>query len=225
MRRLTLRTTATGQMASDVNLIFCMDLSVPDSLMGLAPTRALARETGCGLTLLPLTRDVGALSTETAKPMDDGLLDFKARRDKVRQAYNLLDRRRELDLHSISSARQSPVSVTRAALALLWLGEQENGDADEFLTSLLQAYWIEEEDAFAPAAIDRTLAAYADLQGFDGFVSGPGPGRLDAVQTDLAEARVIRAPTYLLDGERYIGREHLPLIRWHLLGREGRPPV
>ncbi|MBT6891705.1 MAG: hypothetical protein HOA25_09415, partial [Gammaproteobacteria bacterium] len=31
-------------------------------------------------------------------------------------------------------------------------------------------------------------------------------------------------PTYVIDGEAYFGRQHLPRVRWHLQGQVGALP-
>ena len=41
----------------------------------------------------------------------------------------------------------------------------------------------------------------------------------------LSEAGVFQTPAYLLGDEVFIGRQHLPLIRWRLEGERGPGPI
>ena len=44
------------------------------------------------------------------------------------------------------------------------------------------------------------------------------------MQRAIFDAGIFGVPGYVLDGEYYFGREHLPRIRWILAGRVGRAP-
>ena len=39
------------------------------------------------------------------------------------------------------------------------------------------------------------------------------------------ERGLARAPTTLIDAEVFVGRQHLPMIRWILAGQDGPPPI
>jgi len=40
----------------------------------------------------------------------------------------------------------------------------------------------------------------------------------------VLDAGYYGVPTYVIDGEVYFGRQHLPRIRWHLTGCKGPLP-
>ena len=48
---------------------------------------------------------------------------------------------------------------------------------------------------------------------------------LQQMQAALEEVGIFNSPAYVLNGERFHGRQHLPLLRWLLTGRQGNPPV
>ncbi len=46
----------------------------------------------------------------------------------------------------------------------------------------------------------------------------------DRIQAQIFEAGVFGVPSFIVDGELFFGREHLPRIRWLLTGRRGPAP-
>ena len=75
-------------------------------------------------------------------------------------------------------------------------------------------------------AIERLLVSCdIPLSGFSDYCESAAPMEIESLQTLLVDAGVFDSPAYLLKGERFLGRAHLPLIRWHLSGQEGPPPV
>ena len=59
----------------------------------------------------------------------------------------------------------------------------------------------------------------ADSAAFADYAGGPGREQHAAIQTQAAESGIIAAPCYVLADEIFVGREHLPMIRWILAGR------
>jgi 2-hydroxychromene-2-carboxylate isomerase len=66
--------------------------------------------------------------------------------------------------------------------------------------------------------------AGADLRGFDDYAAGAGAAANAALQQDAFDAGIFGVPTFVVAGERYFGREHLPRVRWHLGGEHGPAP-
>jgi len=48
--------------------------------------------------------------------------------------------------------------------------------------------------------------------------------RHDEVQHRIFDAGVFGVPSYVIDGELFFGREHLPMVRWLLGGKRGTAP-
>ena len=65
---------------------------------------------------------------------------------------------------------------------------------------------------------------YAQAQGLT-LMEGDGRVVHGDVQSAALEAGVFDVPSYSLDGEIFLGRQHLPMIRWLLSDRRGQPPV
>ena len=41
----------------------------------------------------------------------------------------------------------------------------------------------------------------------------------------LRGAGIFDVPAYVVEGEIYFGRQHLPMVRWMLTGKRGEPPI
>ncbi len=70
----------------------------------------------------------------------------------------------------------------------------------------------------------RDLLAQVHLSttGFNDFVA---TNNLRKIQEELLESGIFDSPAYHYEGERFQGRQHLPLLRWLMGGRQGAPPV
>ncbi len=59
----------------------------------------------------------------------------------------------------------------------------------------------------------------------DSSITGVGRAQFDQLQLDLRQAGVFSVPAYLIDADIFMGRQHLPMIRWILSDRRGEPPI
>ena len=71
--------------------------------------------------------------------------------------------------------------------------------------------------------VEAALAERAN--GFRAYAAGEGPRALESLRAELAAAGVWNTPAYLVAGELFIGRQHLPMVEWLARGRAGAPPI
>ena len=64
-------------------------------------------------------------------------------------------------------------------------------------------------------------AAGAPVTGFNEYASGEGRILHDSLQDSLHPVGLFGVPSYVVDGQIFFGREHLPAVRWCLGGRDG----
>jgi 2-hydroxychromene-2-carboxylate isomerase len=113
-----------------------------------------------------------------------------------------------------------------AYVGWLWLREQRRERLEDYLVEVFRAYWALELDPTDESAISRIIEDLgADAAGFDAWVADRGPASLSAVAEELRERGLSGAPVYLIDDEVFLGRQHLPMIRWMLRGRLGPGPI
>lgn len=106
-----------------------------------------------------------------------------------------------------------------AGLAMLYLADR-GGDIPAFLQRVYDAGFRRQEDI----ADMQTIVRLLDDAGFEEFAR-TGTERMTQLQDKLVEAWAFNSPSYLLEGEVYQGRQHLPLLAWQLGDRVGNPPV
>jgi len=77
-----------------------------------------------------------------------------------------------------------------------------------------ERFWKRELDIEDPAVVTAVLAeAGADTAGFAAYLAGEGRAELVHVCRDAEEKGVFGVPSFIVDGELFWGREHLPDIR------------
>ena len=117
-------------------------------------------------------------------------------------------------------------SPEAAHLAWLWMRDRARDQLEPFLVELFRRYWALELDAADRDAAAKVVSAFGeDSARFLSWASSEGPAALEAVASDLAEAGVAGVPAYLACDQIFLGRQHLPMIRWLLGGEQGRGPI
>lgn len=77
-----------------------------------------------------------------------------------------------------------------------------------------ERYWRENLDIEDADALRGLLAEIgAPIAGLTDYLREDGRAELERVQAELLKAGIFEVPTYLLDDQIYVGRQHLPLIR------------
>src|SRR5262249_60928059 len=87
-----------------------------------------------------------------------------------------------------------------------------------------ERFWKRELDVEDRMVVESVLReSGADAAGFAHHAESSRAEYL-ARQAAIFEAGIFGVPGYVVDGEYYWGREHLPRLRWILEGRRGPSP-
>jgi 2-hydroxychromene-2-carboxylate isomerase len=224
---------ARAERAAPGSIVVAIDFKQPQSYLALGPTLGLAAACGVAIDWRPFAGR--PLERPSAEGRRLGADDRTARHLRFRARYF------ERDIERYASAqglvlrdlyRAPDVSV--AGMGLLFAkrtsapaGAASIGGApglvDAYVDRVFTGYWSGDLDIEDVAAIRGVLATVgADAGRFD-------PAALrdeyERSLTALREAGVIGAPAYLVGDELFIGRAHLPMIRWLLDGKAGSPPI
>jgi 2-hydroxychromene-2-carboxylate isomerase len=146
---------------------------------------------------------------------------------RLRAQYHEREHRRYAARHGLQlgDLYRNPDS-TVAHIGLLWSNSQSRAVARRYVDAVFTRYWAEQLDLADAAAIGGVLRDVgANVTGWDDYVATNGRAALDGVQQRLNAAGVFDVPGYLVEGDVYFGRQHLPMIRWILSGRVGAPPL
>lgn len=194
---------------------FAFDYVNAASLLALKPTCALADELGVDIEWLPLptpARDapLPARNDETVAQ----------RHTRVRAEYFAHDTARYAGWQGIEVNRDADgVDSTVACAGGLWANR--HGVARDYNRRVMREFWagrldIEDRDAITNVLADSGAPGFGD---FD-FVA-----ELAAHRESVRGRGVFMLPTLLVGDEVFVGRQHLPMVRWLLTDREGSGPL
>lgn len=214
-------------LRSSAPLIVYLDVKSPYAFVAKDPTRALGEELGIEIDWRPLTLDIPSY-LGSARLDDRGRVAESDRSPEqwtaVRYAYR--DARRYAALNGYTLRGTVKIWDTSLAhIAMMWAGRQGAGALRRYVDLVYERFWRRELDVEDLAVLRAALAeAGAATGGFDAFASGEGRAEHDAMQARIFDAGIFGVPSYVVDGELFFGREHLPRVRWLLEGRPGAPP-
>jgi len=206
----------------DSRLSVLLDLRHPLAYLALHPTIELARDEGLEINWLPVRMPpLNAPSAETADD-DRGMRHRRIRAQAIAREIETYANAQGLVLRDYYRDAD-PMAVY---MGWLWLREQRPERLEDYLAEVFRAYWALELDPADERAVSRIIENLgADAAGFEAWAAERGPANVTAVAEELSEHGPGGTPAYLIDGEVFLGRQHLPMIRWLLGGREGPGPI
>ncbi len=193
-----------------------IDLKSPYAYLAVAPTRALCAEHGAALDWLPYVLDIPSyLGSARLDPASGRVLESERTESqwrKVRYAY--MDVRRQANRAGlVIRGTQKIWNTELAAIALLYARQCAPARVDAFLDASFAPFWRRELDAEDAGALEAKLReAGIDAAGFTAFAASEGRAQLSATMREAHARGVFGVPSFLLGGELYWGREHLPLL-------------
>ncbi len=202
--------SADAEATGSAPLTVCIDFKNPHAWLAVPPTLALAQTLGIAVDWLP--RIVAPIERPTPPGPDD---DRGTLHRRYRAEYAVRDIERYAAVHGLTlrGLHRRP-DTTLASLGLLWVRRGGPEAAQRYMTALFTGHFEEALELEDPAALRAVVEACGgDGAAFEAYTAGEGPTELDALQATLAERGVFTVPTYLVGGERFVGRAHLPLIR------------
>jgi 2-hydroxychromene-2-carboxylate isomerase len=132
-----------------------------------------------------------------------------------RVRYSYMDCRREAKKRGL--VIRGPQKIWDSTLALRgMLYAKRQGDAvfRHYHDSVFERFWKRELDIENSDVIGTVLAeAGADTAGFPGYLAEEGRQELEVICRAAEAMGVFGVPSFVLDGELFWGREHLPDIR------------
>jgi 2-hydroxychromene-2-carboxylate isomerase len=145
------------------------------------------------------------------------------RHRRIRAEYLARDLRRYAESRGLELGDVYREPDTEAAsLGLLWLRRGAPALASDYVTRVFDRLW--RENAAADLGfVERALAAAP--AGFRGFAKGDGSRELAALRAELEAAGVWNVPAFLVHGDVFLGRQHLPMVEWLATGQTGVPPI
>jgi 2-hydroxychromene-2-carboxylate isomerase len=132
-----------------------------------------------------------------------------------RVRYSYLDCRRQARKRGLTI--RGPQKIWNSQIALIgMLYAKRQGEAvlRRYHDLTFEHFWKRELDIEDPAVVTVALAeASADTAGFASYLAGEGPAELQRLCREAEAKGVFGVPSFIVDGELFWGREHLPDIR------------
>lgn len=206
----------------DARMTVLLDLRHPLACLALRPTLAFAREHGLAPNWLPL--EVPNLKPPSA----EGEGSDRGTRHRRHRARALA---REIETYAAAQGLllREPYRCGDAGpahRAWLWVRDRAPERLPGFLEALFDAYWSLALDAADPAALVQEVDRVgADGAGFASWCEGEGKQAAAVLAAELRERGLFAVPGYVVDGEFFQGRQHLPMLDWILRGRRGPGPI
>jgi 2-hydroxychromene-2-carboxylate isomerase len=212
---------------SEQPLIVYLDIKSPYAFIARDPTLAMADELGIEIDWRPLTLNIPSYLGSARLDATGKVASAERTPEqwaRVRYAYR--DARRyatELGYRLRGTEKIWDTSLVH--IAFWWARCQGAAVLRSFLDHVYPRFWVRDFDAEDPGTVSAALAlAGADTDGFAEYAAGSGRAFHDASQEAIFAAGIFGVPGYVIEGEYYFGREHLPTVRWMLTGRQGPQP-
>lgn len=214
-------------LRSDAPLIAYIDIKSPYAFIALRPTYRLADALGIEVDWRPLTLDIPSYLGSARLGKSGEVVEQNRTPEQwtgVKYAYR--DARRYARLEGFVLRGTEKIWNTRLVhIAMLWAKRHGAAVLRDFLEAVYIPFWQRDLDVEDIAVVGRVLqASGADAAGFAEWAAGEGGELHDAMQTAIFEAGIFGVPGYVVAGEYFWGREHLPMVRWLLEGQPGHAP-
>ena len=204
-----------------------IDFKSPYAFIAKDATYQLEQDYALEINWYPLTLNIGSY-LGTARKDNTGKVTESNRSPRqwlaVKYAYK--DARRYAELRGLTlKGTQKIWDSSLSAIGLLWAKQQGRDCLKRYIDSTYDKFWKRELDIEDAAVIAAQLQlAGCDLEGFTAYLEGEGRDSHDRLQDQILDQGYYGVPTYVIDGESYFGRQHLPRVRWHLEGGRGTLP-
>ena len=177
-----------------------IDFRSPAAYLAVQPTLQLQAEVNCRVSWRPfLTRQRAALVEQPGESKSE--THFRVRDKYRRRTWRLYAEVQDIEMNFPAQPGECDLAM-RALLGL-------EGEQIDFVTAAFDAYWVDGKDLNDPEVVAQLLTA-TESQVVE-------QERLDVALLAAQEVGVVDVPCYIIDEQRFIGREHLPWIK-HLLG-------
>lgn len=212
---------------SDAPVIVYIDIKSPYAFIAKDPTRELERELGVAFDWRPLTLNIPSY-------LGSARLD---KQGKVAQAnrtpqqwsgvkYAYRDARRYAQLQGYTLRGTEKIWDTSLIhIAMQWARRDGHAATARFLDQVYPPFWRRELDVESlPVVVSVLEAAGIASAGFADYAQGAGRAYHDRTQAKIFAAGIFGVPAYVMDGQWFFGREHLPTVAWLVNGKQGPAP-
>jgi 2-hydroxychromene-2-carboxylate isomerase len=198
-----------------------IDYKSPYAYLAKDPAYELERDFPVRIDWLPYVLDIPSF-LGSARVDDTGNV-IEEQRSALqwrRVRYSYMDCRRQARKRGlVIRGPQKIWDSTLAACGMLYAKRRGDKVLRRYHDLTFERFWKRELDIEDPAVVSGVLAEVgADAAGFSAYLEGEGRAEVERICRAAEEIGVFGVPSFVLDGELFWGREHLPDIRAMLAG-------
>jgi 2-hydroxychromene-2-carboxylate isomerase len=209
-------------MPEPKTLIVYIDYKSPYAYLAKDLVYELERELPVTLDWLPFELDIpSALGTARLDAEGRVVEENRNPHQWRRVRYSYMDCRRQARKRGLVIRGTQKIWDSKIALCgMLYAKRQGANVLRRYDDIVFERFWKRELDIEDPEIVAAVLAeAGADTAGFPAYLEGPGRAELASICREAEDKGVFGVPSFILEGELYWGREHLPDIRAILGGK------
>src|SRR5229473_1417449 len=176
----------------------------------------LARDFAVRLDWLPYVLDIPSFLGSARLDASGRVVEEERNAHQWRRVkYSYMDCRRQARKRGlVIRGTQKIWDTTLASCGMLYAKRQGEPVLRRYLDIVFERFWKRQLDIEDPAVIAAVLAeAGADRAGFAEYAADEGPREVDRISRAAEQAGIFGVPTFVVGGEQFWGREHLPDIR------------
>jgi 2-hydroxychromene-2-carboxylate isomerase len=193
-----------------------IDYKSPYAYLAKDPAYELERDFACRIDWLPYVLDIpsflgSATLDAEGRVVEENLNAHQWRRVK----YSYMDCRRQARKRGlVIRGPQKIWDSTLAAAGMLYAKRQGDAVLRRYHDIVFERFWKRELDIEEPAVVARVLReAGADRADATDYLAGEGPSEVRRISRAAEERGIFGVPSFIVGGELFWGREHLPDIR------------
>ena len=211
---------------SSAPLIVYIDIKSPYAFVAIEPTLALQESLGITFDWRPLTLDIPSFLGSAKKKKGKVVASTRSPAQWIGVKYAYADARRYAERQGhILKGTEKIWDSSIANMGITFVMQQDPQRLRAYFNEVYPPFWRRELDIEDVSIVAGALQrAGLDTDSFEAYVNGSGREAHDHLQAQLHPAGIYGVPTYVFDEHILFGREHLPLVRWHLEGKVGTPP-
>jgi len=203
-------------MAEPRVLIVYIDYKSPYAYLAKDLVYALERDCAVRIDWLPYDLDLADFMG-SARVDDSGRVieEQRTAHQWRRVRYSYMDCRRQARKRGLVIRGTQKIWNSKIALCgMLYASRQGDAVLRRYHDIVFERFWKRELDIEEPDIVGAVLAeAGANSDGFPAYLARQGPSELANICCAAEEKGVFGVPSFVLDGELFWGREHLPDIR------------
>jgi len=192
------------------------DYKSPYAYLAKDPAYELERDFGVKLDWLPYVLNIpDFLGSARLDEQGNVVEEQRSAHQWRRVKYSYMDCRRQARKRGLVIRGTTKIwDTVPASAGMLWAKRQGDAVFRAYHDQVSERFWKRELDIEDIALLTAMLAeAGADTSGFARYAADEGPAEVNRIGRAAEEAGVFGVPTFVVDGELFWGREHLPDIR------------